>query len=216
MDDALGTVEEQGTELSAEQRERRRRLIDAAFELGAEGGYEAVQMRSVSETANVAMATIYRYFSSKDHLLAAAMMEWTGRLRARVAQSPPSGDTAADQMVDVLRRACQAMERQPKLSEALVRALSSADAGVRESGAEVSRHIADMGNDILADLPQEVRADILAVLGHVWYSTLVSWANGRRDFSSVMVELERASRALIEPHERGRRGARRDGKDAKA
>jgi AcrR family transcriptional regulator len=216
MDDALGTVEEQGTELSAEQRERRRRLIDAAFELGAEGGYEAVQMRSVSETANVAMATIYRYFSSKDHLLAAAMMEWTGRLRARVAQSPPRGDTAADQMVDVLRRACQAMERQPKLSEALVRALSSADAGVRESGAEVSRHIADMGNDILADLPPEVRADILAVLGHVWYSTLVSWANGRRDFSSVMVELERASRALIEPHGRVRRGTRRDGKDAKS
>ena len=56
-------------ELSPEQQERRRRLIDAAFELGAEGGYEAVQMRSVSETANVAMATIYRYFSSKDHLL---------------------------------------------------------------------------------------------------------------------------------------------------
>ena len=179
-------------ELSPEQQERRRRLIDAAFELGAEGGYEAVQMRSVSETANVAMATIYRYFSSKDHLLAAAMMEWTDRLRGRVAQSPPRGDTAADQMVDVLQRACRAMERQPKLSEALVRALSSADVGVRESGAEVSRHIAEMGNDILEGLPAEVRADILAVLGHVWYSTLVSWANGRRDFSSVMVELERA------------------------
>ena len=199
-------------ELSPEQQERRRRLIDAAFELGAEGGYEAVQMRSVSETANVAMATIYRYFSSKDHLLAAAMMEWTDRLRGRVAQSPPRGDTAADQMVDVLQRACRAMERQPKLSEALVRALSSADVGVRESGAEVSRHIAEMGNDILEGLPGEVRADILAVLGHVWYSTLVSWANGRRDFSSVMVELERASRVLIEPHEGALRAARKDGR----
>ena len=39
---------------SPEQQERRRRLIDAAFELGAEGGYDAVQMRSVSATANVA------------------------------------------------------------------------------------------------------------------------------------------------------------------
>ena len=148
MDDAITPVQPVA-ELSPEQQERRRRLIDAAFELGAEGGYEAVQMRSVSETANVAMATIYRYFSSKDHLLAAAMMEWTDRLRGRVAQSPPRGDTAADQMVDVLQRACRAMERQPKLAEALVRALSSADVGVRESGAEVSRHIAEMGNDIL-------------------------------------------------------------------
>lgn len=202
MDRPLSPMEERVAELSPEQQERRRRLIDAAFELGAEGGYEAVQMRSVSETANVAMATIYRYFSSKDHLLSAAMTEWTGRLRGRVAQSPPRGETAADQMVDVLQRACRGMERQPKLAEALVRALSSADVGVRESGAEVSRHIADMGDGILGGLSPEVRADILAVLGHVWYATLVSWANGRRDFPSVMTELERAARVLIEPHER--------------
>jgi TetR/AcrR family transcriptional regulator, cholesterol catabolism regulator len=201
MDGVASPVEQQVAELSPEQQERRRRLIDAAFELGAEGGYEAVQMRSVSETANVAMATIYRYFSSKDHLLSAAMMEWTGRLRDRVAQSPPRGDTAADQMVDVLHRACRAMERQPKLAEALVRALSSADVGVRESGAEVSRHISEMGNEILEGLEPEVRSDILAVLSHVWYACLVSWANGRRDFSSVMTELERASRVLIGPHE---------------
>ena len=69
-----------------EQQERRRRLIDAAFELGAAGGYDAVHMRDVAATANVALATIYRNFSSKDHLLAAATSEWTGRLRDRVAQ----------------------------------------------------------------------------------------------------------------------------------
>jgi TetR/AcrR family transcriptional regulator, cholesterol catabolism regulator len=196
-------------ELTAEQQDRRRRLIDAAFELGAEGGYDAVQMRDVAVTANVALATIYRYFSSKDHLLAAAMTEWTARLQGRVAQSPPRGATAADQMVDVLHRACRAMERQPKLSEALVRALSSADAGVTASSAEVQRQIASMGDGILADLTPEVRADILAALGHVWYSTLVSWANGRRDFSSVMTELERATRVLITPYEREARSDRR-------
>ena len=206
-------------ELSPEQQDRRRRLIDAAFELGAEGGYDAVQMRDVSITANVALATIYRYFASKDDLLAAAMTEWTGRLRGRVAQSPPRGATAADQIVDVLHRACRAMERQPKLSEALVRALSSADEGVRASGADVRSHIASMGDGILADLDPQVRADILAVLGHVWYSTLVSWANGRRDFSTVMTELERAARLLITPYEREAKRARqerRTRKDAKA
>ncbi len=196
-------------ELSQEQLDRRRRLIDAAFELGAEGGYEAVQMRDVSLTANVALATIYRYFASKDDLLAAAMTEWTGRLRGRVAQSPPRGDTAADQMVDVLRRACRAMERQPKLSEALVRALSSADAGVRESGADVQRQIASMGDAILVDFAPELRADILAALSHVWYSTLVSWANGRRDFASVHAELERAARVLITPYEEQHKAAKR-------
>ncbi len=204
----MTTVDDDADGLSQERQDRRRRLIDAAFELGAEGGYEAVQMRDVSVTANVAMATIYRYFSSKDHLLAAAMTEWTERLRGRVAQSPPRGDTAAEQMIDVLARACRAMERQPKLSEALVRALSSPDAGVAASGADVSRQIASMGDGILEGLPPEVRADIIAVLSHVWYSALVSWANGRRDFPFVLAELERASRILIEPHEEALRARR--------
>jgi AcrR family transcriptional regulator len=188
--------------LTAEQRDRRRRVIDAAFELGAERGYDAVQMRDVSATANVSLATIYRYFSSKDHLLAAAMTEWTARLQTRVAQSPPRGDTAADQLVDVLGRACRAMARQPKLSAALVRALSSSDEGVRESADEVQRQIEAMATGILVDVDPALRSDILAVLGHVWYSTLVAWANGRIDFDTVTAELDRAVHVLVDPHDR--------------
>jgi hypothetical protein len=106
-------------------------------------------------------------------------------------------------MADVLRRACKAMERQPKLSVALVRALASADPGVVESNELVERQIATMGNDILAHLPEDVRAAILAVLGHVWYSALISWANGRRDWPSVVAELERACDVLITPYAAG-------------
>lgn len=188
---------------TAEQRERRRRVIDAAFELGAERGYDAVQMRDVSASANVSLATIYRYFGSKDHLLAAAMTEWTAKLQGRVAQSPPRGDTAADQLVDVLARACRAMVRQPKLTAALVRALSSTDPGVQQSADQVQRQIEAMAAGILVDLDPQVRSDIMAVLGHVWYSTLVAWASGRIDFDAVIAELERAVRVLVEPHERG-------------
>jgi AcrR family transcriptional regulator len=185
-----------------EQRDRRRRIIDAAFELGAERGYDAVQMRDVSASANVSLATIYRYFSSKDHLLAAAMSEWTAKLQGRVAQSPPRGDTAADQLVDVLGRACRAMARQPKLSAALVRALSAPDAGVRESADQVQGQIGAMAAGILGDLDPRMQADILGVLGHVWYSTLVAWTSGRIDFDAVIVELERAVRVMVEPYER--------------
>ena len=187
---------------TADQRERRRRIIDAAFELGAERGYEAVQMRDVSASANVSLATIYRYFSSKDHLLAASMTEWTSKLQARVVQSPPRGDTAADQLSDVLARACRAMARQPKLSAALVRALSSPDPGVKQSADQVQRQIVSMAAGILVDLDPDVQSDIMAVLGHVWYSTLVAWANGRIDFDRVVAELERAVRVLVEPYER--------------
>ena len=49
------------------------RLLAAAAELAAEGGYDAVQMRDVAQRSGVAMATMYRYFSSKENLLATAL-----------------------------------------------------------------------------------------------------------------------------------------------
>ena len=102
----------------------------------------------------------------------------------------------------MLGRACGAMARQPKLSAALVRALSAADPGVQQSADQVQRQIESMAAGILVDLDARVRADIMAVLGHVWYSTLVAWANGRIDFDAVIAELERAVRVLVEPYDR--------------
>jgi len=58
-----------------------------------------------------------------------------------------------------------------------------------------------MAAGILGDLDPAVRSDILAVIGHVWYSTLVAWANGRIDFDRVIAELERAVRVVVGPYD---------------
>src|ERR1700738_360366 len=58
------------------------------MDLASSGGYDAVQMRDVAATAHVALGTIYRYFSSKDHLLAATLVEWTRDLQRRGAAAP--------------------------------------------------------------------------------------------------------------------------------
>ena len=97
------------------------------MELGSAGGYDAVQMRDVATTADVALGTIYRYFSSKDHLLAEALVEWVRDLGRRVQARPPRGATVAERVLDVLRRATRAMETDPQLSEAVLTALASTD-----------------------------------------------------------------------------------------
>ena len=58
---------------SAAQRDRRKRILDATLALASKGGYEAVQMRTVAEQANVALGTLYRYFPSKIHLLVSGL-----------------------------------------------------------------------------------------------------------------------------------------------
>ena len=84
--------------LTQSQAARRQRVLVAALELGADGGYEAVQMRDVAASAEVALGTIYRYFPSKDALLAAAMVEWMEDLERRVSQRAPRGDTTAERV----------------------------------------------------------------------------------------------------------------------
>ena len=124
--------------LTASQRDRRLRVIRAALELAAHGGYEAVQMRDVSTEAGVALGTIYRYFSSKDHLLVAAMLEWMLDLERTVTRRPPEGDTSCDRVLDVLHRALRSVERDPALAAAVVTAQTSDDGAAARATQEVT------------------------------------------------------------------------------
>ena len=71
-------------------------MLAATFELAADGGFDAVQMRDVAAAADVALGTVYRYFSSKERLLLEAMAEQQSDLRAYIETHPlVGGDTAA-------------------------------------------------------------------------------------------------------------------------
>ncbi len=186
-----------GSPLSAKALVRRQRIVEAAIDLGTEGGYEAVHMRIVAERAGVALATVYRYFESKDHLLSAAVSEWTSQLQSRLDRSPARGSTPVEQLVDVLRRASRGLERRPRFAAALIRALHSPDPGVASAAADVRHQISAMTTPILYELPAEDVEGIVAVLGHVWNSSIMGWANGRAPISSIGDELENAARLLL-------------------
>ncbi|MEJ5255019.1 MAG: TetR family transcriptional regulator [Acidimicrobiales bacterium] len=186
-------------QLSKSQVARRQRVIEAALQLGSEGGYDAVQMRDVATRANVALGTIYRYFSSKDHLLAAALVEWTRDLERRVTMRPPRGDTIADRVVDVLRRATRAMEREPKLSAAVVTALSSNDPGVTECQREVGIVMDRIqGLAFPADFDPALQARITRALDLVWFSSLVGWVNGWVGIAETGDELDSAAHLMLD------------------
>jgi len=187
--------------LTKSQAARRERVIRAALELGSEGGYDAVQMRDVAQRAGVALGTIYRYFSSKDHLLAAALVEWVNDLERRVNQRPPRGDTTAERMVDILRRANRAMENDPKLSAAVVTALSSNDSYVSRCQEDVGETMTRIQSRAFPDdFDPETAARISRALGHVWFSSLVAWVNGWRGIRAAGDELASASHLLLDQY----------------
>src|SRR5579885_3292976 len=193
---------EAGGTLTKSQAARRQRVVSAALTLGAEGGYDAVQMREVATQAGVALGTIYRYFSSKDHLLAEAQVEWLLDLDRRVSTRPPKGGRVADRVVDVLRRATRAMEQEPRLAEALLVALTSNDPEAarcqRETGDVITRI---MAGAFPSDFDAAVRDDIVRVLGHVWFSSLIGWVNRWFGFEHVGEEIELAAHLLLDQYD---------------
>lgn len=186
-----------GTPLTPKAAERRQRIVEAAIELGTQGGYDAVHMRDVAGKADVALATVYRYFESKDHLLSAAISQWTAQLQARLTRSPAQGGAPVDMLVDVLRRASRALERRPLLASALVRALTSPDPGVAAAARQVRGQIKEMALPYLEGLSGEDVEGVVGVLSHVWNSSLIIWANGQAPISTVGDELESAARLLL-------------------
>jgi len=176
---------------------RRERMIAAAVELATAGGYEAVQMRDVAARAEVALATLYRHYPSKDHLLLAALTEQAEGLRDRIAQRPPDGLDAAARTSDVLRRASRALARRPQLTAALVTALTAPEPDTLEAkhGVEIVLHAIITGavdGTTLSDTDGVVRT-----LGYVWLAVLSAWVGGSLDEHEMADDLETAARLLL-------------------
>jgi TetR/AcrR family transcriptional regulator, cholesterol catabolism regulator len=185
---------------SAAQRERRKRILDATLALASKGGYDAVQMRTVAERADVALGTLYRYFPSKIHLLVAALAQELERTQDKLNRRPIPGDTAYDRMLYVLSRVTRSMQREPMLMEAMTRAFMFADPSAAAEVNTVARLMERMFSRAMHDDDAEPSGDDIAiarVIGDVWLSNLVAWVTRRASADDVSAHLELAARLLL-------------------
>jgi AcrR family transcriptional regulator len=184
--------------LTPNQAARRSRVLDAAMALAAEGGYDAVQMRDVAARAQVALGTIYRYFSSKDHLLAACQVElWQAQVD-RLALRPPEGATPADRVVNLLSRVMRGASSEPERTAALITASSAPDPAVRECQLQIMAMIDGVLADTMGDIDPTRRDRIAITLRQLWFSWLLNWVNGWNDAATVNHQLESATRLLLD------------------
>ncbi|WP_331773181.1 TetR family transcriptional regulator (plasmid) [Embleya sp. NBC_00888] len=102
----------------AAQAFRANQVIETARQLASEGGYEAVQMREVAKRARVALATLYRYYPSKDDLIRAFVDTDVQLLRDDVIARPPRNSTPDARAATVFIRAFRAMTRDRGFAQA--------------------------------------------------------------------------------------------------
>jgi TetR/AcrR family transcriptional regulator, cholesterol catabolism regulator len=182
------------------QRERRTRILDATIALASQGGFEAVQMRTVAERADVALGTLYRYFPSKIHLLVTALSREFERVDADMARNPVPGDTAADRVVHVLHVMTRGLQDDQHLTEALTRAFMFADRSARHElngvGLLLIRMLTRAMHPEGTPASDEDQA-IARVIGDVWLAALMAWVTGRSSAEETSAHMERAVRLVL-------------------
>ena len=183
---------------SAAQRDRRKRILDATLALASKGGYDAVQMRTVAERADVALGTLYRYFPSKIHLLVSALIRELDRTQEKLDRRPIPGETPYQRMLFVLSGATRTMQREPMLTEAMTRAFMFADPSAAAEVNTVARQMEHMFTRAMHDGPPTADEIAIArVIGDVWLSNLVAWVTRRASADDVSSHLELATRLLL-------------------
>ncbi|MET9143652.1 MULTISPECIES: TetR family transcriptional regulator [unclassified Streptomyces] len=183
--------------LTERQEARRRRILRASARLACRGGYDAVQMREVAESSQVALGTLYRYFPSKVHLLVATMQDQLERLHGALRKRPPAGERAAERVAETLMRAFFALQSEPDLADAMVRALTFADRSVSPEVDQVSRQTTAIILDAMGqDDPTPEQLSAVRVIEHTWLSALITWLSGRASIAQVKADIDTVCRLI--------------------
>lgn len=184
--------------LTERQEERRRRILRASAELAKRGGFDAVQMREVAETSHVALGTLYRYFPSKIHLLVATMRDQLQRMHGTLHQHPPAEEEPSARVVETLMRTFRALQGEPHLADAMVRALTFADRSVSAEVDAVTRLTTKIILEAVGHsaAPTAEQRSAVRVIEHTWHSALINWLSGRASIDQVRADLNTACRLL--------------------
>ena len=167
------------SELPHGQQQRRARIVRSALRMLQRSEYVDIQMRDVGERADVALGTVYRYFSSKERLFAAVLIEWSRSMHEGLQSDPPKGDDVAARLNDIMGRAFDAFERRPQVFRVVMALEDSTDAHTLSLLQEFSELARQSFSEPLKELaPEDVEAVVnvvTAILSDALRGTAMGW-----------------------------------------
>jgi AcrR family transcriptional regulator len=181
--------------LSARQRARRDRIVAAALDDMIRYDLDSIQMKDVATSAGVALGTMYRYFTSKDHLFAEALASWAERFRSEVTDA--YGKTSAGRLKTAYRRAVRAFELHPPVYGNLLVLQASRDPFAMAVYERFAQRQSEAFASFLPNVESPVREDIIHVMSAVLDANLRDWSRGRKPVDDVYAAVDRAAELLL-------------------
>jgi TetR/AcrR family transcriptional regulator, cholesterol catabolism regulator len=178
---------------------RRAKIIECVVTLINEVGADAVQMRDVAQRSGVALGTVYRYFNSKEHLLAAALEDWQKRLTRRVvAASDSAGGGPLPGTLDYLQRAQRAFYRNPNMTALMLKAMTSTDPETKTGIEHMARNNVELFDRLLEGIAPECVPNVNFGINAALSSALAAVLTGALTLEQAVNRVEWVARTLVD------------------
>lgn len=155
------------TGLRERKKERTRQaLIDAAFDLFQQKGFDATTVEEIAAAVEVSRRTFFRYFGSKEDLALSPQDDWEAAIKAELASRPP-GEPVMTAIRQAVRAGYQALAADSQGSplngnglsaQRLARLTELTSASPALLGASL-RHTTAEGNDIVGLIAERMGTD---------------------------------------------------------
>jgi AcrR family transcriptional regulator len=185
-------------DMTDRQLQRRARLLEAVIEIVGDVGPGALQMREVAERSGVALGTAYRYFRSREHLLATALAQWQEQLTRRVATTAAAADADPAALVSsYVRPALRAFSRNPQMAALMVQMQTSGDPDVVAALSRMGASSAAMMDRLLVSVPAEALPHVERGIDSVLMNSVTAMVTGRATLEEATARVEGVARLLL-------------------
>lgn len=188
---------------TAARQARYERVLRAATTILTAGGEDALQMKELAQRSQVSLDTLYRYFPSKEHVLAAIAADRYERAYRKVLANPPRGGTVRERVTDYLLKEFVLSQRNERLTAALVkvrhqtsRAYGDAVEGLYQRHLDILLAVAESEGPI-----SEQRRRSLTVVAKIFGFATTGWLSGIFSAADARFEIRLGCRLLDLPDE---------------
>ena len=165
------------------------------------GGEDALQMKDLAQRAGVSLATLYRYFPAKDHVLLGILLSRYSSALVRITAEATAGATPRERVTSHLLREFRAEQREPRLTAALSRVLRETSRSYSEVIERAEQlhlqmlvHVAGAGRPISPELRQ-----LLPVVEAIFGAATRRWLAGVASPAQARFEIRVGCRLLDLP-----------------
>ncbi|MEM1141000.1 MAG: TetR/AcrR family transcriptional regulator [Pseudomonadota bacterium] len=184
-------------QLFKEPMDKREKILQAAWDLAEEQGYNEVTMRNIATQAGLGKSTLYRLYTTKEQVFRDVTIAWGREFAHRLQARPAQGNTVGERLGEIVRRVIQEALRHPKVISAYLAWLMSDHSVDKSNLSGVQSLTEGLMTMAQGELKSENHGVAMACLGQMILASIQLTAAGAMSARHAVKEIKQTAEILL-------------------